>query len=196
MRRLLPLLLLAPALTACLTPEPAPKLYVLDPVAGIAAPTQTRLSLAVAPAQVPEYLDRPELIVRAGPNEVKAVDGERWAERLPVTLARGVADNLTRALGRPVPLTPSDRPGVAPDYELFLTVTRLDIDPAGRLVTLEGTWSLLDTDARKELQSAAFSQRENFSGAGLTGAVTALNRAVAAVSQSSVSAIQNLPPKR
>lgn len=195
MRRLLPLLLLAPALTGCLTPEPAPKLYVLDPVVPTAA-SLTRVSLAVAPAQVPEYLDRPELIVRTGPNEVKAVDGERWAERLPLTLARGVADNLTRALGRPVPLTPADRPGATPDYELFLTVTRLDIDPAGRSVSLEGTWSLFDTDARKELQAAVFSQRESFSGTGLTGAVTALNRAVAAVSQGTLSALQSLPPKR
>lgn len=195
MRRLLPLLLLAPALTGCLTPEPAPKLYVLDPVVPVAA-NQTRVSLAVAPAQVPEYLDRPELIVRTGPNEVKTVDGERWAERLPLTLARGLADNLARALGRPVPLTPTDRPGTAPDYELFLTVTRLDIDPAGRSVSLEGTWSLLDTDARKELQAAAFSQRESFGGTGLTGAVTALNRAIAAVSQGTLSTLQSLPPKR
>lgn len=115
MRRLLPLLLLAPALTGLPNAGSGAETLCAGPGCANGGKPNPRFPRrrpgAGAGVSRPARVDRAD----AGPNEVKAVDGERWAERLPLTLARGVADNLTRALGRPVPLTPADRPGAAPD---------------------------------------------------------------------------------
>lgn len=197
MRRLLPLLLLAPALAGCLTPEPAPRLYVLDPVALTNPPARLpqKLTIGIAAAQVPEYLDRPELIVRAGANEVKAVDGERWAERLPATLSRVVSENLTRLLGQQTQLIQASRPAVPLDYEVYLTLTSLDIAAPSGEISLGGYWILFDAESRKEILSGPIARREAGNGPGLPGAVAGINKAIGAVSADIAGAIRTLPPK-
>ncbi len=197
MRRLLPLLLLAPALGGCLTPEPAPRLYVLDPVAvpPTAAPLPQRLAIGIAAAQVPEYLDRPELIVRAGANEVRAVDGDRWAERLPATLSRVLSENLTRLLGQQTQLIQASRPAVPLDYEVYLTLTSLDISAASGDVSLGGYWIVFDAGSRTETLSGPIAQRQAGNGPGLPGAVAGINKAISAVSTDIARALRTLPPK-
>lgn len=196
MRRLLPLLLLAPALTGCLTPEPAPRLYVLDPLPsqnGV-SPLAQKLTVGVAMPEVPEYLDRPELVVRTGPNEVKAVDNERWAERLPTTLARALSDNLTQLLGQQTYLAQSNRPSLPLDYEVYLNLSNLAI--AGGTVTFGGYWIIFDGVSRAEVKSGTIYRRESSNGPGLSGAVEGIKRAVGAASIEIADALRRLPPKR
>ncbi|WP_052711713.1 PqiC family protein [Elstera litoralis] len=123
--------LLAPALTGCLTGTPPARLYVLDPleVVSPAPRLDQRLALGIGATQVPEYLDRPELVVRAGTNEVSAVETDRWAERLPVTLSRVLTENLSRLLGVEAQLMQSGRAVGSLDYEIYLDITRFEIAP-------------------------------------------------------------------
>ena len=92
--RWLPLLLV---LAACSSP-PRERFYTLDapepPAAAQGAP-----SIAVGPVTVPDLVDRPQIVVRGGPNQVHIVEQARWAEPLRSAIARVVAANLAAELG-------------------------------------------------------------------------------------------------
>ncbi len=194
---LLSLALLAPALTGCLTPTPAARLYVLDPLDGPSTPAlrlDQRLALGIGPSQVPEYLDRPELVVRAGPNEVSAVESDRWAERLPVTLSRVLTENLSRLLGVEAQLMQSGRAVGSLDYEIYLDITRFEIAPDGG-AALGGRWIIIDANSRAEVASARLARQEKGTGTGFPAAVSSMNRAISAVSQDIAARLRTLPPR-
>ena len=95
---------------ACGNP-PRERFYTLDapepPVAADGAP-----SIAVGPVSVPELVDRPQLVVRLGANQVALEEQARWAEPLRGAIARVVAANLATALGaRVVPRNGERRSG-------------------------------------------------------------------------------------
>ncbi len=48
-------------------------------------------SILVAQPQVPDYLDRPQIVERTTANELKLVEADQWAERLSINVSRVVA---------------------------------------------------------------------------------------------------------
>lgn len=188
--------LLAPALSGCLTTAPPARLYVLDPLEGVspAARLDHRLALGIGATLVPEYLDRPELVVRAGSNEVRAVETDRWAERLPVTLSRVLTENLSRLLGVEAQLLQSGRAVGHLDYEIYLDITRFEIAPDGS-AALGGRWSIIDAQSRAEVASARLSRQEKSGASGFPAAVASMNRAISAISQEIAARLRALPAR-
>ena len=66
-------------------------------------------SIAVGPVSVPEAVNRPQFVVRDGPNRVVVLESQRWAEPLRDGIAESVAGYLSRDLGgaRVTPMTQS-----------------------------------------------------------------------------------------
>ena len=79
---------------------------------------------------VPELVDRPQLVVRLGANQVALEEQARWAEPLRGAIARVVAANLAAALGARVV---GQRNG-DPDYRVTLDVQRFDSSDEGALI--------------------------------------------------------------
>ena len=68
-----------------------------------------RRSIAVTSVAVPDLVDRPQIVVRMGPNQVGIGEQARWAEPLKSAIARVVAANLATALnGRVAPQRAGD----------------------------------------------------------------------------------------
>lgn len=112
----------------------------LPPVA--TAPAKSNVGLWVDP--LPEYLRRPELLVRSGPNQVTYHDFQHWAEPLDQALPAILAQDLARALGQPaVWLYPWTSP-TPPTRVFHVRVDRFDADPTG-LVTLMASVATADT---------------------------------------------------
>src|SRR4029453_310930 len=63
------------------------------------AATSSDLSIAVGPVSVPVVVDRPQIVVNEGPNQVRFEEFNRWAAPLQNSIARAVADNLVLMLG-------------------------------------------------------------------------------------------------
>lgn len=129
-------LLLILILGACGSPAPRERFYTLDapepPSAAEGAP-----SIAVGPVTVPEIVDRPQMVVRGGPNQVHIMEQARWAEPLRGAIARVVAANLAIALnGRVV----ASRDGTA-DYRVALDVQRFDSAAEGALI--DAAWTVV-----------------------------------------------------
>jgi len=130
----------ASVLAACGS-SPAPRLYTLDASAPGTSGAATGLSVYVGPVAVPDAVDRPQLVVRTGANEVVVLDGHRWAEPLKVAIGRVLASKLSRDLGTP-------RVGAFPGTALADAAFRVQVDvqrfesAPESAVVLEAVWSV------------------------------------------------------
>ena len=57
------------------------------------------LAIGLGPVSVPEYLRRPQMVTRVGPNQVSYAEYERWAQPLDNSLAQVLSENLSSLLG-------------------------------------------------------------------------------------------------
>jgi uncharacterized protein len=136
----IPLALLALALAhGCLSSRPT-RLYLLTPVRQGArdCPPGPRVSIGVSPAELPKYLNRPQIVARAGPGELSLSELDQWAEPLGEGLSRVVARNLEGLVCAEVfPLSGAGT--LETDYRVGLVVLSLDGSPDGEAV-LDARW--------------------------------------------------------
>jgi len=121
---------LASALAGC-SVVPAPqedptRYFVLSGVPASAGPVQGSLRIGVRTVRLAAYLNRREMVVRAGANEVEFRDYRRWAEPLDAGIARVVRSALlasgqvAEAWAEPFPLD------LERDYDVAIEVTRCE----------------------------------------------------------------------
>ena len=102
-----------------------------EPHRGARRDVDPDLSVVVGPVSMPAVVDRPEIVVSTGPNQVRLDEFNRWASPLQDNIARVVAENLVALLGTPrVTLFPQTLNADA-DYRVAIEVQTLPIG-AGR----------------------------------------------------------------
>jgi uncharacterized lipoprotein YmbA len=85
-----------------------------------------RYAVHVAPASVPETLDRPELVLRVSATELAIDDRHLWAEPLRTGIARAVAERLARQLDGAL-VTASEQRATPGDVEVTIDVQDFDV---------------------------------------------------------------------
>ena len=186
--------LAALVLAACSSGTPPPKLFVLNPVAPPAAGPRVAAGLPeilVTPAQVPDYLDRPQLVERTSANELKLVEADQWAERLSLNVARVVAQNLSAMVPADANVAVAARASLPFDYQVVLALNGFELDQSGAAV-LNGRWSVTNAEGTKELAAASVSLRQPAARPGIPAAVEAMNAILGAVSRDIAAAIKKL----
>ena len=183
------LLLLTPVLllTGCIGgPTKPAEFYVLNtypgsPVAGTSA--ENPVSIGLGPLTLPEIYDRPQIVTRSEANQITLAEFDRWGGDLNKDLARTLAGNLMSRLNTDsiVPYPWSRR--YDPDFQVTVRFFRFD-GVLGNNVTIEGIWRVLDAAKGCELAADRFSLTEETGGPGYPALVSAMSRAVAALSQS------------
>src|SRR5512145_2636751 len=83
---------LAALAVGCASTPPS-RFYTLSATSA-ATKTSSELSVAVGPVSVPAVVDRPQIVVSLGPNQVRLEEFDRWALPLQINIARVVAENL------------------------------------------------------------------------------------------------------
>ena len=139
-------LLLAAALViaGCAARTPPAALWHLDPVTPMPASWHAEApSVYLAAVRVPRYVDRPEVMQRAGPNRLDAADLHRWAEPLERSVTRVLGEDLARRLASQRVFTYPEEPRLAVDYRVWIEVVRLD-GRIGDALHLVARWSLAD----------------------------------------------------
>ncbi len=133
---------LAALATGCASSPPA-RFYTLNAIA-TPATTSSSLSVAAGPVSVPAVVDRPEIVVSTGANEVRLDEFNRWASPLQDNLSRVIAENLAAMLGTPrVTLFPQTLNADA-DYRVAIEVQRFESTP-GKSATLDAVWTVRRT---------------------------------------------------
>jgi len=132
--------------TGCAS-TPASRYYTLSAETEPAA-TSSGLSVVVGPVSVPDEVDRPQFVIRTGPNQVRVDEFNLWAAPLQDNILRVVAQNLAALLGTPhvtlFPQTLSTDVG----YRVAIEVQRFDSAP-GEAVNLDATWTVRRTKDRR-----------------------------------------------
>jgi len=139
---------LATLLTVCSSTKPS-QFYTLSPSAITSGATSASTSISVGPVSVPAVVDRPQIVVRTGTNQVLIAEFDRWASPLKGDIARVVAENLVSMLGTPqVTVFPQSTSAEA-SYRAGINILRFESEP-GRAATLDALWTV---SSRKDGQS-------------------------------------------
>lgn len=180
------LLLLAAAgcLAACAS---APsRFYTLAPIASAQAKhpsggAASQLAIKIEPVEIPDYLNRPQIVTREGLNGVKLAEFDRWAGSLSENISTVLAEDLAQLLGSDHVLVNEGPPLEKPDYTVAMRLLRLDCLPGDR-VLLKAQWRLFSRDGKREVSHVSdITQKITDSEYGTM--VAAVNQALAQVSR-------------
>lgn len=169
--------------------SPASRFYTLSAASAPAAPPSS-LSVAVGPVSIPGAVDRPEIVVATGPNQVRLAEYDRWASPLQDEISRVVAENLVAMLGTPhVTQSPQTLAGGAA-YRAIIEVQRLESAP-GAAATLDAVWTVRRPKDDKS-RSGRTTVREPLPEQGYDAIAAAHSRAVARLSRDIADAVRSL----
>ena len=168
---------------------PPARFYTLGAVPGPAA-TPSEVSVAVGPVTVPAAVDRPQIVVSTGPNQVRLDEFNQWASPLSNNIARVVAENLVAMLGTSrVTISPLTLSAGA-DYRAIIEVQRFD-SALGEAAMLDVVWTV--TRARDGTsQTGRTSVREPVTAQGYDALAAAHSRALARLSREMADAVRAL----
>ncbi len=151
--------------------------------------TQSKLSVAVGPVSVPSTIDRPQIVVSAGANQVSIDEFNRWASPVQDNLARVVAENLVAILGTPrVTLYPTLSADVG--FRVQIEVRNFESAP-GKSAALDAVWTVRRTKDGKT-ETGRTSVREKVDDSGYDALAAAHSRGVARLSQDIADAVRML----
>jgi len=168
--------------------------YTLSPsLTGIGA-TSTNISVSVGPISIPDDVDRPQIVVRTGPNQVLLAEFDRWASPLKSNIARVIAENLSAMLGTAqVSVFPQSFAAEAA-YRVGIDVIRFESE-LGKGVVLDVLWTV---SSRKsgQTQSRRAAMTEKVQGQGYAEVVAAHSRALGRLSSEITEAIRVLEAEK
>jgi uncharacterized protein len=152
--------------------------------------TGAAFRIAVGGVAVPEIVDRPQIVLRQGANQVTIAEFARWAEPLKYQVPRAIAENLTVLLnGAQVFVYPKSA-DVEADCQVLLDLQRFD-STLGDAVTVEVLWTVRLAEGGK-IRNGRSVVRESISAEGYDALVAAHARALATVSRDIAKAIESL----
>jgi len=126
-------------LAGCASAPPT-RLITLDDGRPLVAGVSSAPSIAVARANVPERIDRSQLVMRTDGNLMTLSEQYRWAEPLRREIPRVIARDLGEVLDSSrVAALPSDAAGYDVDFKLMLDFQQLDA-VAGQGVDVDVLW--------------------------------------------------------
>jgi len=173
--------------------SPEPRFYTLS-AGGIPASDRSEKALAeytvaVGPVTLPEMVDRPQLVVRVGANQVELLDQHRWAEPLKSEIPRVVAENLAQLLSARQVVTYPHNASFTAEYRVFLDIQHFDSAP-GQAVTIDTLWTVRSPSGG-EPKTGRSVARESTNGDGYDAIVAAHGRALATVSREIAESIRS-----
>jgi uncharacterized lipoprotein YmbA len=190
-------LLMAAVLAGC-GASPQARFYTLSPGAVVErADSKAQFSVAIGPVSIPDMIDRPQIVTRAGTNQVTINEFARWAGPLQSEIARVIAGNLTQMLnGAPVYIYPQSA-NVRADYKVTLDVQQFD-SALGDAATLEVLWSVQPAKGGESKTGRALVREptgaDQGADKGYDALVSAHSRALTAVSRDIAAAIRPVTP--
>ncbi len=192
------LCVLAAVLGGCFGSSHPSRFYTLSSLRGPEPTPQARSDdhrniVAIGPLAIPDYLDRPEIVTRAGQNEMRVNAFQRWAGPLDDDLSRTLIEDLSVLL-------PVDRFSVmrwnpaqhgAPIvYRVMVDVTRFDAVP-GAVVFLDADWTVYGNE-REILLNKRSTVSGKVNGTEYADLVAAMSKTIEDLSRAIAAAVAEL----
>jgi uncharacterized lipoprotein YmbA len=182
----------------CLGTSPPSRFYLLSPLSSSKSLADVRsgLALGVGPVALPEYLNRAQIVTRAGEHQLELAEFDRWAEPLQRSFARILVMNLSTLLSTDrIALHPWNR-STPIKYQVTVDVARFDAGEDGTADLLV-RWSLIDAAERRALLMRKSTFSEAVDADDYEDTVASMSRLVGALSREIAEAIRNvsMPPE-
>jgi uncharacterized protein len=136
------------ALAGCLGSSRPSRFYTLAPLQvrdGVGS-TPTDAKLAVGPVEIPDSIDRPQIVTRTGANELVMAEFDRWGSALDSEISGSLVATLRdRLASQKVAVAPwrsATLSGGGATWRAAVSVSRFDGIP-GQSVVLQGRWELI-----------------------------------------------------
>lgn len=188
-RALFTLALFVVILAGCAS-SPSSKFYQLNPLQKSAlitrdASPEQKLMIAIGPVRIPDYLDRPQIVTRAGKNELRLSEFDRWAGSLESDVTRVLVEDISSLLAADrffvVRWTPYLESRVPASYRVEVLVERFE-GTLGDSVLLKAQWAVFAKDKRLLLKKEA-EIREGMNGSSYESLVASMSSALERLSR-------------
>jgi uncharacterized lipoprotein YmbA len=143
-------------LGGCAGTSPPSNFYVLSALPQSSAGTPSdkdkgKIAIGIGPVELPEYLDRSQIITRISPNELRVAAFERWAESLKSSFPRILMENLAILLNTDQVVLYPWRKSAPVKYQVIVDVVQFDAERGGDAVLI-ARWTLLEGRGDQILQ--------------------------------------------
>ncbi len=186
-------------LAGCGTSPPA-KFYTLMPVVAQRPPekvveTDKYTPIGIGPVEIPEYLDRPEIVTRAEQNQLILSEFNLWGGVLKADINRVLLENISALLaGDGIPII-TWKTANSEVHKVPVLISRFD----GSLndgIALKATWAVLE----KEGKAFEFFRESNITipvkGSSYSSVVTAMSEALGELSKEIAAGIKSVVKKK
>lgn len=172
--------LLLSTVFGCRSVTPSVNYYVLNSLPAGESQTEMMIEprsriIAVGPIQLPNYVNRLQMVMRSGSNELEISEFHRWADYPDRLVQQVLVDNLQallpgdRVVGRPLPA------GLKPDVTVTVRFDEL-IGTAERKMRLRAWWTTRSEGEPATERSRQTSISEPISGTGFKAVAVAHSR--------------------
>ena len=177
------------ALAGCFGTSRPSRFYTLEPLEVRDGPgsTATDATLLVGPVELPDYVDRPQIVTRSGTNELVIAEFERWGGSLDKQISGSLVATLRdRLAARQIAVVPWKSAIVSSGtpYRVTVSISRFD-GVLGHSVVLQVRWELCMQSGGKveSLGVKEASVTEQINGPGYDSLVVAMQRALVNLGQ-------------
>lgn len=187
----------------CTASQPT-RFYVLSAspnshVTPTAGENRHNVTVEVGPVELPEYVDRPQIVTHKSANAFQLAEFDQWAEPLSDNFSRVLIENLSSVLEAdqsagqimvfewPVPMPTS--------YRVTVQVTQF-LGTLQASASLQARWTIFGKAGKEVLVTRQSRFSEPVAGPGYEALVVAMSRTVAALSREIATAITALPQKK
>lgn len=172
------------------------RFYSLSPIpAAETAPGDLRplggKAVGIGPVDLPDYLDRPQIVIRTSPHELRLAEFDKWAGTLKNAVPQVITENLAVLLGSDQVFTFPWKSGLPIHYQVVIDIQRFDAQ-LGSHVDLQALWTVFENDGRKPLSTRKSAIRKPLAGADYAAVVQAESLALAALSGEIAAALADI----
>jgi uncharacterized lipoprotein YmbA len=182
-------------LGGCWHASPAVVFHTLQPlseVEGNPGLQAKSMALEIMPVQLPELLERPQIVLLKAPGSHSLSENHRWGNTLEKDMQRVLAENLSVLLGsESVVLYPQGEKARA-RYQIALDVAQCDGTPGGTL-QFQATWTVTSITTGQVVLLRRVSLLEPVPAEGVEGLVSAHSKVLGILSRSIAAELESLP---
>jgi uncharacterized lipoprotein YmbA len=149
------LLVLATAvlLSGCGSSPPPVEFYTLNSLSGMTpqaspAGADQNISIGIGPVEIPDILDRPQIVTRTGPNKLRIDEFHRWAGPLKAGFAQVLAENIALLLATDRVVVYPWEVDFKPHYRIALDIRYFE-GQLGKNVVLDVVWRVSGQESQK-----------------------------------------------
>lgn len=168
-----------------LTPMPGSDPKVLSEKAG------QGVSVGVGPVEIPDYLDRPQIVTSSNRNKIKIAEFDRWSGSLKDNFGRVLSENLSILLSTDRVFLFPWRGAISVDYHIGVEVIQFDGELDGN-ASLTVRWAIFGGNDKKMLVMKRSNLTEPTGARGYEALVAAQSRALGRLSRDIAVAIMNI----